>query len=290
MYRYRLYGLLIDTPYPIAGVSPYPIQSHVLPDVTVEFDTLPTSMPDLQSSLVSFTPNEIKLYYPQTGCIIIKHGTHIHINPQEEHSSFFGALLYGVLIGLILHQRGFMTLHGSSVQMGEVAIGFIANRTYGKSTTVAALTEQGFPLLTDDVMPLSLENNQVMITAGLPRVRLWVDAIEHLFPDTVSVQPVYEGVEKHVLPVPFADTRLPLKCLYILEWGDRIELETVTGATALVALLPHLYLARWPEPGNKNPQLFRHASDIARHVEIRKLKRPRDLSMLNDVINRIINS
>jgi len=49
------------------------------------------------------------------------------------------SVLTGPVLGLSLHERGFLCLHGSAVRTAEGVIGFLAPKHYGKSTLALAL-------------------------------------------------------------------------------------------------------------------------------------------------------
>ena len=50
-----------------------------------------------------------------------------------------GGLAQGLGISILLHQRGYVTLHASCVNLGSGAVAFLGDSTAGKSFIAAAL-------------------------------------------------------------------------------------------------------------------------------------------------------
>jgi hypothetical protein len=91
------------------------------------------------------------------------------------------AFLTGAAFGILMHQRGLVVLHASSVEVGGAAVLFLGSSGAGKSTLAAALVQRGYPLVTDDVCVVADDGGgapQVWPDARLPK--LWRNAIERL--------------------------------------------------------------------------------------------------------------
>jgi hypothetical protein len=148
----------------------------------------------------------------------------IYAYPDAEPSSISFALLRGVLPRL-LHLRGIPCLHGSAVRVGNGAVAFLGASGQGKSTVVASLVARGFPLVTDDTLPLRMakDASTVLVGPGLPEIRL--------YPGSAGIA----GVTAHVLPAAPGQTKgrwypapaqlepgpLPLERIYLLRPVDR---------------------------------------------------------------------
>ena len=55
-------------------------------------------------------------------------------------------------MALLLYQRGFLVLHGSSIKINNGAIAFLGYRGNGKSTTAINLYKKNYPIVTDDIL------------------------------------------------------------------------------------------------------------------------------------------
>ena len=64
--------------------------------------------------------------------------------------------ILGPIFSVMLRQRGLLAIHASCVEINGEAVGFIGNSGWGKSTLANAFYNQGYPLLTDDVMAIQV--------------------------------------------------------------------------------------------------------------------------------------
>jgi hypothetical protein len=123
--------------------------------------------------------------------VIARDGSSVRVFP-EAHASQVSVefiLLRGI-IPRLLHVRGVTCLHASAVGVHDGVVGFVGPSGAGKSTVAAALVERGFPLVTDDVLPLHMDTHAAAVLAGpgLSELRLYRQAA------------VSAGVTSHLLP------------------------------------------------------------------------------------------
>jgi hypothetical protein len=114
----------------------------------------------------------------------------------------------GNLITLVLELKQHYVLHASAVELGGKAIALVGPSGAGKTTTAAILTTAGLPLVSDDVLRLDLDVDQITAWAGGTRLRL-----------RPSSSPLFKGVETSdvtadgrfsLLPAPVTPDNLPL--------------------------------------------------------------------------------
>ncbi len=102
-------------------------------------------------------------------------------------------------MGIILHQRGFLVLHGSAVQMDDGAVAFLGRCGDGKSTITAALNNKGYSIISDDVLPVKLdENNIPLLFPSFPTIKLYNDVIEYLNEDYRNYDKIHPEIEKYL--------------------------------------------------------------------------------------------
>ncbi|WP_420457509.1 hypothetical protein [Rubrivirga sp.] len=87
----------------------------------------------------------------------------VDIDPEAD-PGFASAVVSGELFSVLLRQRGLLVLHGSGVSKDGVAVGFVGDSGWGKSTLAASLVTRGWSLLTDDLLVVDGLDQ----TAGLP--------------------------------------------------------------------------------------------------------------------------
>jgi hypothetical protein len=157
----------------------------------------------------------------------------IFIRPEAEHSALEFALFRGVL-PRILHLRGTTCLHASAVAIAGGVVAFCGPSGTGKSTLAAAMACRGFPLVSDDVLPLRLNPapNGVEALPGLPELRLCRDTVERIGIAGQVTPPLQGQFKAHWQPRRAPAAPLPLLGIYLLE-------PTMHGASDLpAALLP----------------------------------------------------
>lgn len=144
------------------------------------------------------------------------------INPGADLALVEFVLCRGI-IPRLLHLRGIPCLHASAVRVGQTVVAFSGPSGRGKSTLVAALVARGFPLVTDDVLPLRpvAEGTGVLAGPGLPEIRLYMPTAE-LAGLAESTSPPGRGQTKGrwtAGSAQFARDSAPLARLYLLEPG-----------------------------------------------------------------------
>ena len=99
--------------------------------------------------------------------------------------------LLGPVISVLLHQRGFLVLHGSAVKINNESIAFVGNRGMGKSTIAINLYKKGYPLVTDDIIAINFDNEgNPYIYPGYSHVRLSKDSYNHIKDNTNILTPI----------------------------------------------------------------------------------------------------
>jgi hypothetical protein len=96
-----------------------------------------------------------------------------YVNPSADPDNVRFVFDRGILPRL-LHLRRVPCLHASSVLVQSGAVTFIGQSGSGKSTLAASLVVNGFPLVTDDVLPLRLipGSHALLCGPGVAELRL----------------------------------------------------------------------------------------------------------------------
>ena len=149
---------------------------------------------------------------------------------------------------LVYSQHGRFVLHGSAVEVDDVALVFLAPTGGGKSTLAAHFAAQGHRFISDDSVVLTEQGGGDWVEPAYPAIRLWDDSIEALGLEERSIQPGGEYTRKFEIAVHgsmrFCDKPCPLRHIYLLGNEDIPEprLSEVSGSDALLGLLRHSFL------------------------------------------------
>jgi hypothetical protein len=154
--------------------------------------------------------------------------------------------LLGPVLGLLLRVRGSTCLHGSAVSIGDAVVAFVGPEGAGKSTTAAALAQQGCAIVSDDVVALAEADDEFRVHPAYPYLCLWPESVEALFGSTEALPRFSGAYEKRCLSLEkrklgFESRQLPLRAIYV--FGERrsqrapaiTEMSAQNGFLALVA-------------------------------------------------------
>lgn len=284
MHKYFCYGLHVRSELEIPEFLP---SSHAETDVAIrhgarhEIELAPD--PDASYALEE-TARDITVWIPEVGGLQVREGREIIICPTKKaKGSGFRFLVAGVGMGLLLYQRGIHSLHGSAISLDGQAVAFVGRKGMGKSTTASVLHKQGHPLITDDVLPIHVSSDSVSVTPSFPHLKLFPNVLEGVLeedPDSyLQVDPANKKRARSATE-NFPRRRLPLRCIYVLDWGDQstqIRASPLTGKKACLELLRHSFALRMFKSNGATPDQLNTMSHLAAHVPVRTLERPYDV-------------
>jgi hypothetical protein len=201
----------------------------------------------------------------------------------------------GPVLSYWLECRGLPTLHASAVAVGGRAVGFLSNRGGGKTGLAAAFLRAGFPLLTDDVLPVEEVEGGFLARPGYPQMRMWPDEAAFFVPGWESLPTVHPAVSKRRVPVgdggfgAFHEGALPLACLYLPERASEgtVEIQDVSPRDAVIELLRHSFSPRLVEAAGLAPQRLGFFARLAMRVPVRRLRYPSGFDRLPEVMARV---
>jgi hypothetical protein len=182
------------------------------------------------------------------GRFLIKDGQEVIIDAAPGVSERnLRVYLLGSAFGALLHQRGLLPLHANAVLIEGRAFAFIGRSGAGKSTLAAWFQEQGHVVLADDVCAVALSTDQrPLVLPGVPRLRLWKDAIEHAGHDSRNFERSFDGFDKFDMPAPREGEQeaAPLAGCYWLrepQADETSRIDRLTGARAVEVLIANTY-------------------------------------------------
>lgn len=98
----------------------------------------------------------------------------VHLHPGADEA-LLPVLIGGALMAVHLMLHNQLVLHASAVQAGDQAVAFVGRSGMGKSTLATALSAQGYPLVTDDLLRVDAE---LLVHPGATETRLRLNARE----------------------------------------------------------------------------------------------------------------
>jgi len=197
------------------------------------------------------------------------------------NSSLENALSYllGPIMGLLLRLRGAVCLHASAVSIGDRAIVFVGSEGAGKSTTAAAFAQQGFPVLSDDIVALAEHEQQFHVLPAYRRINLWPDSVKLLYGSPEALPQITPGWDKRCLKLGeegetrFEERALRIGAIYVLGESASSAAETVESIsqkTAMMTLVTNTYATNFLD-SKQRAEEFAVLSRLVTAVLVRKI-------------------
>ena len=197
--------------------------------------------------------------------------------------------LLGSAFGALLHQRGLLPLHANAVEIDGKAVAFMGESGAGKSTLAAWFHDRGYRIIADDVCVVQFdEGGRLRAHPGLPRLRLWAEALEALGRTPSAYERSFMGepdLDKY--DVPIAETAavnsMELAAIYVLGRGDAMEIAPLNGVSAAEVVFAHTYRGAFAGPANTLSDQWSTTANVIRGTPILAATRPWGLDRFDSV-------
>lgn len=233
------------------------------------------------------------LAWPDVGRFWLRLGREVEIEPLLGVSeATLRAFLLGPVLASVLHQRGFLMLHASSVALRDPrgewgAVGFLGHSGEGKSTITATMHARGHRVVADDYIAVPVADGasglaELLISPGFARLRLSPQSLQALGQEADALPLLHASQDRRVWPAEesFQASPVPLRRLYALRTGPDLRCEALPPSRAMVPLVQHAYCAGML-PLAESAENFRRCAALACCLPVRELQRPRDLALLH---------
>jgi hypothetical protein len=234
--------------------------------------------------------NQVLLQLPLDLRLLISNGCEVVVDvPLNFDPAVLRAYILGTAMAFILRQRGLLVLHASCVARGDRAIAFLGGSGWGKSTLASAFHQQGYRLITDDVMALRLDTDIPQVVPSFPEVKLLPDAMAAVGAGAEAMPMLHSLSHKHIqrLESRFALGPVPLKQLFVLRSGELNHIQSVPRSQAFSELIQHSRAAKMLHDDTCKIQHFHQCSHLVKNVPMAYLQRPRSLEQLPQLIEFI---
>lgn len=307
---YEVYGVVLSSDYPF--LSPLPAASS---EADLEFSCTtdpPTCVDPARLSIVDAQGERPDgttefVFGSSNGVTLVRvtGATDFWLWPDrivchlidERHRYLVEIALFGMVLSLWLEQRGVITLHGSGAVIEGQAVGFLASRGGGKTSTAAACVAEGHPLLTDDLLALDRTPDGALARRGYPMLRLWPEQARRFIHGWERLPLVHPDFDKRRAPVGngsfgrFSPGSAPLRRLYLPERSDDpespIDMVPVAGQEAVMTLVAHSFLPRETQRFGLQPNRLPVLAHVAATVPVVRLRYPSGFDRLAEVVAAI---
>lgn len=278
-HEYRLFGLPIRSALPLPELAPDP---HGAADaVEIRLGTVAPPQPrDGSIHWLSSNPDGAVLSVTDIGRFAIRGGREIVIDAEPAASERNLRLyLLGSAMGALLHQRRLLPLHANAIEVAGKAVAFLGHSGAGKSTLAAAFHDAGHAILSDDVCVVTRDANGFVAQPGIPRLRLWRDAVERSGRETGDYERAFDALDKYTVPTAIAarSAAMPLGAVFLLARAPDtapVAIRRLGGTTAMRALMENTYRGGFiPITGDTRAH-FEACVALSNAVPVYELSRP----------------
>lgn len=293
-YRYRGYGL--DLLSEIALPEFLPATGAPEPDIRIRCGVAdePCFRPEAAAEAVhyDFVPASgggFVMIVPEVAVFHVREGREIaFVAEPDADPGILRLFLIGSAMGMALHQRGLLVMHGATVLAPDgTATIFVGDSGAGKSTLAAALGRAGYPILGDDTMPVTASRRGFEVWPGSRVFKLWGESLRHFGEGTDGLEQIRNRTEKFFWPnrAYAPDRPVPLVEVVLLDVApDDAEpsLADLRGIEALRLVAENTYRPGYVRLLGRDGEHFRQCAALADAVRVGVLSRPRDLARLDE--------
>lgn len=279
---YKAYGLTLQSEIELPGLP----EVHGLPDVTIRYGSL-------QQANLDYEPNRrgrlLGKIYDQLE-FLVENGDTITVDVTEGvDETQVRTYVLGVLMCILLRQRGLLVLHACSLTRDGQAVAFLGESGWGKSTIAEYLTANGYSLLADDIIALRVTGDgPPLVVPGYPHIRLHRDSGAHLRADFDSLPTVNTLVDKRLRFVEtFSSEPVPLSRIFILEkdFRDETYAAPLDSTAAVFRLMAHARVKHLFKDADSRSEQLQQCADLVRRVPTLQLQRKKSIAALSEVLD-----
>jgi hypothetical protein len=197
-------------------------------------------------------------------------------------------VVLGLALPVLLHQRGFLALHASAVDIDGCAVAFSGHSGAGKSTMLGAMIARGYDLVTDDVLAIEFPKNAPhQVHPAFSQVKLVPEAAAALGHSPETMSRIADGLKVEHFGATLRQKPLPLRRFYVLAVGDEPEIVPAKGQDAIIQLVRYTYVIPRRLSPHAMPEHLRQCAAVAAQAQVCVLTRPLDFSRLDQVVELV---
>lgn len=266
-------------------------------DIVISYADLSEKWAQYSLTSQSFisTRDMIMFVVPDVAIFSIQDGSSILISPfNEPEEDKLRLYVLGSCMGALLFQRKILPLHGSTVVIDGLAYAFVGHSGHGKSTLASSFLQKGYQLITDDVIAVSFDSQNVpYVIPAYPQQKLWQESLNTLGMNSNQYQPLFERETKFAVPVhsQFITKSLPLASIFELSKTDcnNVEMRSIEKLERLSLLYRHTYRKTFLEGSGLANWHFDIIAKLAGSTNMYQLKRPLDKMTVDQLTNKVLD-
>ncbi|MBK5442688.1 HPr kinase/phosphorylase [Peribacillus sp. TH24] len=293
---YEAFGLTVSSEIPLPELLHIKIEGDIT-DIVIEKADLYPLWNEHSDPNEDFVINKewIMFHVSGTAIFLIQSGNRIVVSPVNgAYDDEIRLYILGTCMGAILMQRKILPIHGSAVAIDGKAYAIVGDSGAGKSTLASALLKRGYQLISDDVIPVTLTNENVpFVTPSYPQQKLWLESLNHFEMDSTNYQSLTVRENKFAIPVQnqFVTEPLPLAGVFELVKGDNdeIEVKPIEHLQRFYKLYYHTYRNSFIQQSGLMDWHFNTSAKMIKKIDFYQLRRPTNRFTAPELSDLIVN-
>jgi energy-coupling factor transporter ATP-binding protein EcfA2 len=294
MYNYRISGLSVSSQMELPGAIATPAHGGGA-EVTVRFAPVPKGLDGTTACGPTWDMDgeTFLLRVPRLARFLISGGSDICVELESGATARDASgFVLGTSIGILLHQRGALVLHGSAVAKDGRAAAICGHSGAGKSTLAAALCRAGLEFVTDDICVVSLdaERRPVILPDGR-QLKLWRESIDRLDLAARQGEAVRESFHKYFIePHASAAVASRLSAIYVLREARppmQAGIESLALPDAMRMLEYEAYRPGLRAKLGSKPEMLALAARVLGHAKAFRLTQTRGFEHMEETVARL---
>ena len=290
LYEYKAFGLHISSALPL---TEFPSARTASADLKIAFGEF--ARRDLshkagqETSYLEIGESTAIFWFKDVATFLIEGGERVTIALADEKVDRELLRLYveGMVMAMVLYQRGACVLHASVVEINGYAIAFLGHVGAGKSSLAAALYLRGHRVLSDDNAAVRVVAGTPAVVPGYPFVKLFPKIAAMLCFDSNQLHPLHRKQEKLAGGVAngFLDSPLPLQAICILGRDHSPEITKISTLEATIHLVRNSVPTRWGEAAGSRH--LKQCADLAMRTPVFAVRTFAELSELPNLATQV---
>ncbi len=208
---------------------------------------------------------------------------HCHLR-QSAYRHLVEIRFLGGVMCYWLERKGIPAVHAAANIVDGRAVAFMSSNSGGKTSLAVTMMQAGYPLLTDDVLPVERRGDSYLGRPGYPQIRMWPDEADHFLGYHQSLDIVHPDYSKRRVPLDvlgdFWARPQPLAVIYLPErrdpadFGAAVDIEPVPRAEALFMLARESFAGRILKALGNQAQRLGFFAGMLERVAVRRLRYP----------------
>jgi len=292
-YKYLVGGIVYKTSIEF----PEFVETDLPHTTTVEYGNVPEELENnfqARALVQTNDKDEVLFTMPNLARFLIEGTQKVTIQLiDEQRKSDAEKYILTFVLGLISYKMKMYPLHGGGIVHNNEAYLFTGLSGAGKSTTIAALKEEGFTVLGDDISNLFVEDKEVYIHPCFPRFKLWEESLDLLNLKNTNEYQLKSTMNKYLVPVGenYSDKPIKVKRIYHLveDREGNTSFEGKNGQEKLQLFKANSYKPWAVKLFGLQKDHFIMMNQMLPKVEWFEFKRPKDKSSFKEMKDILID-